>query len=133
MVARISANPLLAGRNGGHLIAGVLGDFRQRVELYGKDDALRSIAIENYTVSTILRLVDKYDLAPAIELQHGGFFWVFDSADERHTIEAEWNAVIEAGGDLPDLCVYEASWMEKVRPSQQYCTIAHAYDRRSMV
>ncbi|KAG8894559.1 hypothetical protein FRC01_012892, partial [Tulasnella sp. 417] len=56
------------GRNGGQLVAGRFSKMHGLVEKYGAEEAAKSLAIEEYTVSKILRIIGENGWESAVDL-----------------------------------------------------------------
>ena len=90
------------GRNGGHLTAHVFKDFVSLQQKYGASQALKSIALEHYTVDAILKIVHDHNLTDVIDLDALGR--IILSITEREMVEAKANmdAAREAGVNLSE-------------------------------
>ena len=88
------------GRNGGHLTPRVFEGFVSLQQKYGDSQALKSIALEHYTVDVILKIVQDHNLTDEIDLDALGRIKLFIT--EREILEAKANlhAAGEAGVDL---------------------------------
>ncbi|QRV99855.1 FAD-dependent oxidoreductase [Ceratobasidium sp. AG-Ba] len=96
------------GRNGGHLTPVSIHDFRDRVKLHGKDEALRDVELERYTVSSILNFLEKTpNAADEVDLVRGGHVTLLFSPEEVEAARADMSAAAEAGLDLTGV-----DWLE---------------------
>ena len=88
------------GRNGGHLTPRVFEEFVFLQQKYGDSQALKSIALEHYTVDAILKIVQDHNLTDEIYLDALGRIKIFIT--EREILEAKANlhAAGEVGVDL---------------------------------
>ncbi|KAG9123692.1 hypothetical protein FRC07_014255 [Ceratobasidium sp. 392] len=104
------------GRNGGHLTAASIHDFQERVNFYGKDEALRDIALERHTVSSVLEFLDKIpNAAEEVNLVRGGHVSLLFSPEEVEAARADIAAASEAGLDLTGV-----EWLEPDVTEQRF-------------
>ncbi|KAG9102766.1 hypothetical protein FRC06_001173 [Ceratobasidium sp. 370] len=88
-------------RNGGHLTAASIHNFKERVILHGKDEALRDIKLELHTVASILEFLDRTpNAAQEVDLVRGGRLSLLFSSKEVETARADMATATEAGLDL---------------------------------
>jgi hypothetical protein len=113
----------VSGRNGGHLTAAKYSDFVRRTSLFGTSEALKCLAIERHTVSSILSIVEQHKLAEKVDLVRGGHLSLFFSEQELAEIEADVQAARIAGAPMEGLEFYDKQRVEKVRaPKSCLCT-----------
>lgn len=91
-----------------------MSDFRERIARYGEEEGLKAVLIEVHTVSAILDLVKKHNLAEAVDLQHDGVYLTFENEEQRRAADEEWAAIRKLAGDRLDLTFHDADWMQKV-------------------
>ncbi|KAF8609861.1 FAD dependent oxidoreductase [Ceratobasidium sp. AG-I] len=104
------------GRNGGHLTAATIHDFQERVKAHGLDDALRAVALEKYTVASILQFLDKQpDASKEVELVKGGHVSLLFTPDEIEAARGDMAAATEAGMDLAGV-----EWLEPEDTKQRF-------------
>ncbi|KAG8746937.1 hypothetical protein FRC10_003108 [Ceratobasidium sp. 414] len=104
------------GRNGGHLTAASIHDFKRRVELHGKDEALRDVELERHTVSSMLEFLDRTpNAAQEVDLVRGGRLNLLFSSNEVETAKADFAAAVEAGLDLTGV-----EWLEPDVTQQRF-------------
>ncbi|KAG8751730.1 hypothetical protein FRC12_012289 [Ceratobasidium sp. 428] len=96
------------GRNGGHLTEVSVHGFQRLVKRYGKEEALRHVEIERYTVSSILELLERAPNATQdVDLASGGRLNLLFSPQEVESARADITAATEAGLDLAGV-----EWLE---------------------
>lgn len=106
----------LSGRNGGHLTAATISNFRDRVQAYGVDEAVRAIELERYTVSSILEFLNKTPGASAeVDLVRGGHVSLLFTPDEVEAARRNMDAAAEAGVDLTGV-----EWLEPDITKQRF-------------
>jgi hypothetical protein len=88
------------GRNGGNLTPVTFKHFHENEKLYGTDEALRALAIENYTISEILRILHTEELGDAVDLVQGGHAELHFTEKESETAKANFDSAKSAGVDL---------------------------------
>lgn len=99
---------MFLGRNGGHLTASGYDSFLSREAKYGRDDALRQVFLEEYTVTEIVKLIKESNLVEAVDLVSGGLVWLFFSEEEELEAKAHITAATNAGIDVKDV-----EWLAK--------------------
>ncbi|KAJ7099230.1 FAD dependent oxidoreductase-domain-containing protein [Mycena belliarum] len=85
------------GRNGGHLTPYEFAGFRNAEAQFGREDALRLYAIEDYTATEMVRVARAGGWADAIDLIEGGHTDVFLSNATHMEALADLYAAMEAG------------------------------------
>ena len=94
----LSCGTAYLGRNGGHLTAATIHDFQERVKAHGLDNALRAVALEKHTVSSILQFLDNQPGASKeVELVKGGHVSLLFTPDEIEAARGDMVAATEAG------------------------------------
>ena len=89
-----------AGRNGGHLSYTLHEDFAARQFLYGADEALREVKLQQYTVNELLKLVRAEKQEAELDLVSGGRVGLFFTEEEYVAAKADYEAAEKAGVDL---------------------------------
>ncbi|KAJ3560769.1 hypothetical protein NP233_g10617 [Leucocoprinus birnbaumii] len=84
------------GRNGGHLIANYFNGFVQREQLYGKEDADKSYAVESYVVKSIVDIIQPGGWEDKVDLVHGGHVKVYND-EEYETARGDFEAAKASG------------------------------------
>jgi len=107
-----SFNP---GRNGGHLTPNPFIGFRAHSARYGTNEALKSLAIEQYTASQILKILDSEKLSDAVDLVEGGRTCLIFTEQSGKDWEADFEAARAAGVDLSKIEWINKKTMEEVR------------------
>ncbi|CAE6420354.1 unnamed protein product [Rhizoctonia solani] len=88
-------------RNGGHLTAATVHDFQQRVDTHGVDEALRSVALERHTVSSVIEFLDETPgAAEGVDLVRGGHVSLLFTPAEIEAAHNDIEAATKAGMDL---------------------------------
>ncbi|KAF7985817.1 hypothetical protein HWV62_476 [Athelia sp. TMB] len=88
------------GRNGGHLTPATFKHFQGLQEMHGTKQALRALALEDYTVSSLLKIIDTEGLADKINLAAWGHNYLLLSETEVAEARADLKAAQAAGVDL---------------------------------
>ncbi|THU94716.1 FAD dependent oxidoreductase [Dendrothele bispora CBS 962.96] len=96
------------GRNGGHLCPAVFLDFKYFESKYGTEEAIKSLAIENYTVDSILRYIAEENFTDEVDLVAGGHITLFVTEEEYAEAQADFEAAKKAGLPLNDV-----EWISK--------------------
>ena len=86
-----------AGRNGGHLTPHAYGEFRSQELLYGTDEALRHVAIEQYTVSEVVKILKGANKTDHVDLVSGGRVILFFTAQQYDEARKDFEAAQQAG------------------------------------
>ncbi|KAJ3560323.1 hypothetical protein NP233_g10911 [Leucocoprinus birnbaumii] len=84
------------GRNGGHLTANYFNGFVQREQLYGKEDANKSYAVESYVVKSIVDIIQSEGWEDKVDLVHGGHVKVYND-EEYETARSDFEAAKASG------------------------------------
>lgn len=103
------------GRNGGHLTAAVHEGFAAREKLYGRDEALREVALQQYNVSELLRTVREANQEAELDVVSGGHVELFFSQKEFEDAKADFAAAQSAGVD-----VRFVEWLTREEVQAQY-------------
>jgi hypothetical protein len=85
------------GRNGGHLTALTCRKFTQFSSQYDAEEVKRCFAIENHTVSCLVKLIEEEGWTEEVDLIKGGRNELFPSQDEADRRRADWRKAINAG------------------------------------
>jgi hypothetical protein len=88
------------GRNGGHLTAAVHEGFVAREKLFGRDDALREIALEQYNIVELLKVITEASQATETDVVSGGHVELLFTEAEYLNSRADFLAAQEAGVDV---------------------------------
>jgi glycine/D-amino acid oxidase-like deaminating enzyme len=99
---------MTSGRNGGHLTPNPFLGFRKRSAECGTDEALRSLAIERYTVSALLEILESEGLANAVDLVEGGHITMALTERDFQDAQDDYHAARAAGVDL-----HRVEWLSK--------------------
>ncbi|CAE6374645.1 unnamed protein product [Rhizoctonia solani] len=107
---------IFTGRNGGHLTAFTTSGFRDRVEAYGTDEALRTVALEQHTVSSILKFLDETPgAAEEVDFVQGGRVTCLLSPEQIDDARKDMKAAAEAGVDMSTI-----EWLEPDAAAQRF-------------
>ncbi|KAG9224333.1 hypothetical protein CCMSSC00406_0004832 [Pleurotus cornucopiae] len=87
-------------RNGGHLTPAAFLDFTLAQAAHGTDETIRSLALERYTVSEIVKLLEEKDVAEAVDLVAGGHTTMLFTDAELEQAKRDFEAAKNAGVDL---------------------------------
>lgn len=88
------------GRNGGHLTSVVHGGFKARAALFGAEDALREIALQQYNVAELLNIITANGHVAEVDLVSGGHVELFFTEQEYINSRADFAAAEKAGVDV---------------------------------
>ncbi|CDO74745.1 hypothetical protein BN946_scf184411.g2 [Trametes cinnabarina] len=91
------------GRNGGHLTANFFNEFTVYSALFGVEDAKRAIALEQRTVSEIIKLVEAADKDAELDLVSGGRVHLLFTEPEVVEAKADYEAAKAADLDLSEV------------------------------
>ncbi|KAL4066328.1 FAD dependent oxidoreductase, partial [Scleroderma yunnanense] len=91
------------GRNGGHLTPISFFNFAGQEEQYGIEEAIRSSALETYTASSIVNVIERHGWSKEIDLVNGGHVSLFFTQDEIKRLERDFERAKSAGLDLDDV------------------------------
>lgn len=97
-----------AGRNGGHLTAYRFLNFRWLEKLFGKEEAIRGLELENYTANQIAKILQDNDKVQHVDFVQGGRVILLFTEREQEDLRAEFDAAKAAGVD-----VSEVQWLTK--------------------
>lgn len=103
-----------AGRNGGHLTPVAFLDFTLAQAAHGTDEAIRSLALEQYTVAEIVKILEEKDVAEAVDLVAGGHTTMLFTDAELEQAKRDFEAAKNAGVDLSDVEWISREEMETV-------------------
>ncbi|THH27691.1 hypothetical protein EUX98_g6497 [Antrodiella citrinella] len=96
------------GRNGGHITAHQFAHFRQIEKERGVDEALRTLAIEFYTVDELTRILAENGKEDYVDLTRGGRLMLMFSEEELAEEKADYEAAKKAGAQMGDV-----QWLSK--------------------
>ncbi|KAF8682718.1 DAO protein [Rhizoctonia solani] len=97
-------------RNGGHLTAATIHDFQRRVEAHGVEEALRAVALERHTVTSVLEFLEKAPgAAEEVDLVRGGHVSLLFTPAEIEAARNDIEAATKAGMDLTGVEYLEPS------------------------
>ncbi|EUC56328.1 FAD-dependent oxidoreductase [Rhizoctonia solani AG-3 Rhs1AP] len=104
------------GRNGGHLTAFTTSGFRDRAEAYGTGEALRTVALEQHTVSSILNFLNETPgAAEEVDLVQGGRVTFLLTSEQIEGARKDIKAAAEAGVDMSTI-----EWLEPDATAQRF-------------
>lgn len=83
--------------------------------MYGTDQALRSLAVENYTVSSLLSIIESEGLADSVNLAAWGHNSLLLTDLEIAQAQVDLQAAQAAGVDVSQVEWLDAEQMNKVR------------------
>ncbi|GJE93842.1 FAD dependent oxidoreductase [Phanerochaete sordida] len=103
------------GRNGGHLTANLHESFAAREKLYGREEALRQVALEQHNVAELLKVVREANQEAELDLVSGGHVELFFSQKEYDDAKEDYAAAQAAGVDVRFI-----EWLSKEDVQAQY-------------
>ncbi|THH16847.1 hypothetical protein EW146_g3855 [Bondarzewia mesenterica] len=110
------------GRNGGHLVSNTFFEFEANKAAWGLDDAIKSVALEDYTVSEIVGLLQSQNLGDAVDLVSGGRVHLLFTEKEVQEAHADYLGAKNAGVDVSD-----SELLSKEMVEERYGTSYPAY------
>ncbi|ETW78513.1 hypothetical protein HETIRDRAFT_459844 [Heterobasidion irregulare TC 32-1] len=110
------------GRNGGHLVSNAFLEFGANKAVWGVEDAIRAVALEDYTVSQITTLVKTQNLTDAVDLVTGGRIHLLVTQKEIEEARADYIAAKGAGVD-----VSTSEWLSQEVVKERYGTSYPGY------
>ncbi|KIK77944.1 hypothetical protein PAXRUDRAFT_834789 [Paxillus rubicundulus Ve08.2h10] len=96
------------GRNGGHLTPEAYLEFDSRVSKFGVDEAKRSYALEAYTTSSLINIIENNGWSNDIDLVDGGHVYLLFTDEEIKETERDMEAAKSAGWSLEGV-----TWLDK--------------------
>ncbi|KIP02031.1 hypothetical protein PHLGIDRAFT_20543 [Phlebiopsis gigantea 11061_1 CR5-6] len=105
------------GRNGGHFTPHAYGEFRSQEQTYGTDEALRHIAIEQYTVSEVFKILKEAGKVEHVDFVPGGRVILFFTAQEYDEARKDYEAAAQAG-----IVMNGVEWLSKAQVEERYGT-----------
>ncbi|KAH9945748.1 FAD dependent oxidoreductase [Amylocystis lapponica] len=105
------------GRNGGHLAPHAFRYFQRSDTLWGKEEALKGLVLEQYTAAEIVKIIHEHKLEGAVDLVNGGRTELYFTEEEFTDAQADYEAAKAAGAHLEG--VY---WMSKEEVEAKYGT-----------
>ncbi|KAG8999703.1 hypothetical protein FRB94_005956 [Tulasnella sp. JGI-2019a] len=111
------------GRNGGHLTASLYSRMHELSELYGAQEAKKSFALERYTISSIVKIIENNGWAEDVDLVAGGHLSLVFTQEELRDIEQDLRAAEKAGVEgVENVELLDAQYVR-----QHYGTLHPAY------
>ncbi|RDB30722.1 Gamma-glutamylputrescine oxidoreductase [Hypsizygus marmoreus] len=105
------------GRNGGHLTPSVFLDFVNRELAYGPDEARKTYALENYTASELINIIEAESLQRAVDFVASSHLSLLVTERELNFAKADFAAAQAAGLDLDHI-----EWVSGKDMSETYGT-----------
>ncbi|KIJ21232.1 hypothetical protein PAXINDRAFT_7005 [Paxillus involutus ATCC 200175] len=96
------------GRNGGHLTPEAYLEFDSRVSKFGVDEAKRSYALEAYTTSSLVDIIENNGWTNDVDLVDGGHIYLLFTDEEIKESERDMEAAKSAGWSLDGV-----TWLDK--------------------
>ncbi|EPQ56208.1 FAD dependent oxidoreductase [Gloeophyllum trabeum ATCC 11539] len=103
------------GRNGGHLTSRAFVEFSDFEKLYGREEAIKSIAIEDYTVRRLVELIKADDVANDVDLISSEHVHLAFTNEELAYGKADFAAAKAAGLNLDHV-----QWMDAEEMQAKY-------------
>lgn len=91
------------GRNGGHLTSHTFYHFSERQDRFGTDEAIRSSALEEYTVSSFVSIIERHGWSRDVDLVNGGNVRLFFTEDEEKEARTDFECAKSAGINVDDV------------------------------
>ena len=88
--------------------------FVSKQKLYGTEETIKTLKLEKYTATEIVKLIKKHNLEEAVDLVNGGHHTLIFTDEEMSEARADYDAANEAGVNLEDFEWYTAKEMESV-------------------
>ncbi|EPQ56210.1 DAO-domain-containing protein [Gloeophyllum trabeum ATCC 11539] len=103
------------GRNGGHLTPRAFLEFTTYAELYGEEEAMKSLTVEHHTASGIVDIIESHNLTVDLDLVEGGHITLFFTEESEREARMDYAAADAAGADLNDV-----EWMTQEQVSSKF-------------
>ncbi|KAG6809057.1 hypothetical protein H0H92_001768 [Tricholoma furcatifolium] len=91
------------GRNGGHLTPVHFNHFVEREQLYGREEAMKAYALEHYTTSELVRIIEAQGWQDAVDLVSSPHVALLVSEHEVDRAKLDFAAASAAGLELGDV------------------------------
>lgn len=104
----------LSGRNGGHLSPLAFTSFKSASQRFGTDEALRWLALERHTVSSIVQIIEEHGLEKTVDLVDGGRIELLITPREYAEAKTDYEAAKAAGAPLEDVAWLSADEVSPV-------------------
>lgn len=88
--------------------------FKLREQLYGKEDAKKSYALEDYVVSSIVDIIHSHGWTDQVDLVHGGHITVFNEDEEERKALVDYEDAQRGGLNLDDIEFLDRQTMLRV-------------------
>lgn len=107
----------MSGRNGGHLSPFAFSSFEAASQKFGIDEALRWLALERHTVSSIVKIIEEHGLKQIVDLVNGGRIELLITSKEYQQARADFEAAKVAGVPLDDVTWLSVNVVRPIRLS----------------
>ncbi|KAL4065747.1 FAD dependent oxidoreductase [Scleroderma yunnanense] len=87
-------------RNGGQLTPEYFFEFIEREERYGVDEAIRSSAVEAYTTSSLIDIIERHGWTEDVDLVNGGHICLLSTQDQMKVLETDFERAKSVGVDV---------------------------------
>jgi len=88
--------------------------FKLREQLYGKEDAKKSYALEDYVVSSIVDIIHSHGWTDQVDLVHGGHITVSNEDEEERKALVDYEDAQRGGLNLDDIEFLDRQTMLRV-------------------
>lgn len=105
------------GRNGGHLTPHTFYSFAARQDKFGADEAIRSSALEEYTASSLVNIIERNGWSEDVDLVNGGNVRLLFTEDEERETRADFERAKHAGINLDNV-----QWLTRDEVQNTYGT-----------
>lgn len=78
----------------------MFGSFRRLQEAYGREEAIRSLAIEHYTAAEVLKVLQEHEKVDHVDFVPGGRVILLFTTQEYDEVHADYVAAKVAGIDM---------------------------------
>lgn len=92
-------------------------------QAYGIGEALKQLAIEQYTANEIVRVVESHGVEDAVDLVAGGHIDLLFSEEDAEYFNADYEAAKQAGVDVSAVEWYTKEDMIRVRDTSSVSAI----------
>ena len=96
------ADSAITGRNGGHFIPALFPGFVDYASIHGKEEAVRSAALEDHTINSMVELIRDTGKAKEVDLVNGGHVAYFLTEAQKNDALADYTAAKKAGVEMYD-------------------------------
>jgi hypothetical protein len=102
------------GRNGGHLAKNLFKGFGKREQLFGRENTRKMYELEDYVVSSIVRIVQEQGWTGEVDLVDGRHVTVFLEEEEERIARGDYEDAKRGGLELSGVEFLDRRTMSEV-------------------